>query len=154
MRTAIVLLVVLGSAASVVCPGCSGYRDPATGTAAHYGCETLRAKLEVPIGPVYVAARKAAAGLHLRVARAAEDGISGEIRATNAHYDMVEIELGALPQERTALRIRVGPFGDRNKSLVLFDRIMANLNETTQVVAAPELRWDHEPVSAFVSRRQ
>jgi hypothetical protein len=75
--------------------------------------------------------------LDLKVMRAAEDGISGEIRAYNAQRDQVEIRLGAMPEDRTVLRINVGAFGDKNKSLVLFQHILKNLSPAQPVAAAP-----------------
>ncbi len=108
----------------------------------HYSWETLRAKVNLPIAIMYAAARKATDELCLRVVRAADDGISGEIRAVDAQRDFVEIRLGALPWERTKLTICVGPFGDKNKSLVLFDRIMADVGGPGPMTAVSEVRWD------------
>jgi hypothetical protein len=76
--------------------------------------------------------------------RAAEDGISGQIRATNAQWEPVEIQLGALPEGRTLLTINVGVFGDKNKSIVLFERIMANLSEAQQAAATATLQWGQD----------
>jgi hypothetical protein len=146
MKVCVVWLVAAGIAGSVLCPGCASYHDPVTGEEATYGCETLRAKIELEIGAVYAATRRAAADLHLRVTRAAQDGISGEIRATDAQRDMVEICLGALPGNRTALSIRVGPFGDKHKSIVVFERIMENLSRARQLAAVPTVQWGGWPI--------
>jgi len=141
METRFITLVTLGIAGSLLVPGCSTYHDPATGEKATYGMQTLKARLDVDVGTVYAAARRAAAELDLRVMRAAEDGISGEIRAYNAQRDQVEIRLGAMPEDRTLLAINVGPFGYKKKSLVLFEHIMENLSRAEQVAAAPSLQW-------------
>jgi len=141
MKAHAIALMVLGIAGGLLAPGCSTYHDPATGEKATYGMQSLKARLDVDVGTVYAAARRAAAELDLRVMRAAEDGISGEIRAYNAQRDQVEIRLGAMPEDRTLLRIIVGPFGDKNKSLVLFEHILKNLSPAQQVAAAPSLPW-------------
>ncbi len=137
MNARVVTLVALGIAGGLLAPGCSTYRDPATGEKATYGMETLKARLDLELRTVYVAARRAAAELNLRVMRAAEDGISGEIRAHDAQRDQVEIRLKAMPEDRTLLTINVGAFGDKNKSLVLFEYIMKNVSQAPQVAAAP-----------------
>lgn len=94
MKAHTVVFVALGIAAGLLGQGCSTYHDPATGEEATYGCQTLKAKLDLDIGTVYAATRRAALDLHLRVIRAAEDGISGQLRAMNAQRESVEIQLG------------------------------------------------------------
>jgi hypothetical protein len=141
MDARVVMLVALGIAGSLLAPGCSTYRDPASGEEARYGLETLKARLSLEIGTVYAAARRAADELKLKVMRAAEDGISGEIRAYDAQRDQVEIRLGAMPEGRTLLTINIGAFGDKNKSIVLFEHILDNLSRAEQIAAAPALQW-------------
>jgi hypothetical protein len=137
MKAHAIVFAVFAAAGGLLAPGCSSYHDPATGEKATYGMQTLKARLDADVGTVYAAARRAATELDLRVIRAAEDGISGEIRAYNAQRDQVEIRLGAMPEDRTLLAITVGAFGDKNKSLVLFESIMRNLSPPPQVAAAP-----------------
>lgn len=146
MKAHAIWIMVLGIAGGLLGQGCSTYHDPVTGEKARYGCQTLKAKLDLDIGTVYAATKRAAFDLHLRVLRAAEDGISGQIRAIDAQRDWVEIQLGALPEGRTRLAISVGPFGDKNKSIVLFERIMGNLSEMQQVAAAPSVQWGSQTV--------
>ncbi len=141
MKAHAIVLMVFGITGGLLAPGCSTYHDPATGEKATYGMQTLKARLDVDVGTVYAAARRAAAELDLRVMRAAEDGISGEIRAYDAQRDQVEIRLGAMPEDRTLLRINVGTFGDKNKSLVLFEYILKNLSPAQHVAAMPPLQW-------------
>jgi hypothetical protein len=148
MKAHAIVLAVFGLAGGLLAPGCSTYHDPATGEKATYGMQTLKSRLDVDVGTVYAAARKAADELDLRVMRAAQDGISGEIRAYNAQRDQVEIRLGAMPEDRTLLRITVGPFGDKKKSLVLFESIMKNLSRAEQLAAARALPWGGQAVAA------
>jgi hypothetical protein len=141
MKISIVMLLVLGTLGGLFVPGCTTYRDPVTGEEATYLFETLRARLNLEIGPVYAAAEKAVHELRLRPTRQAEDGISAEIRAVDSHYQTVEIRMAALPQGRTLLTIRVGLVGDKDKSLVLFEQIMQNLSQAEQQAAAPAVQW-------------
>jgi hypothetical protein len=136
----VVALALVGLGA----PGCCTYQDPATGAEATYAFETLKAELDLGIGTVYTAAKEAVNELSLRTTRAAQDGISGEIRAVDAQLDRVEIRVGALPGARTQVAIRVGLFGDRDKSIVVFEQIMANLSGAEQLAAAPALQWGRE----------
>jgi hypothetical protein len=147
MKAYVFWLVAVGSAGSLLCPGCAAYHDPASGAKAWYGCETLRAKLDLEIGAVYVAAKQATADLYLKVRRSAADGISGEIRALDARYDTVEIRLKALPRNRTAVAIRIEPFGDKQKSIVVFVQIMENLSREQQLAAASSVQWGTGPLS-------
>jgi hypothetical protein len=80
--------------------------------------------MEEPIGTIYCAAQDAAEELDLRLLRCALDGIAGEIVALDAHLDTVNIRLEALPEDRSLLMIRVGVFGSKNKSVVLFSQIL------------------------------
>ncbi len=141
-----VVLVVLGMTGGLLVGGCATYHDPATGEEAHYGCQTLKTKLDADIGAVYTAARRATNELRLRVTRAAQDGISGEITARDAHRDNVDIQMGALPEGRTVLTIRVGVFGDKQKSIVLLERILANLSGQPQATVAPVVQWGDQSI--------
>ena len=40
---------------------------------------------------------------------------------------VITIKFEVLPRSRTKMAIRVGSFGDKNKSTVIFNRIMENL---------------------------
>lgn len=123
--------VVAMSAVAAGCflgSGCAPtYQDPATGVEARYEWETLKAKLNRPIAEVYYAARDAAEDLDLRPLRCGLDGIAAEVVALDAHCDRVDIRVGALPESRSLLAIRVGFLGDMNKSAVLFSEIMERL---------------------------
>jgi hypothetical protein len=71
------------------------------------------------------------------VFREAEDGISAEIIALDAQRERVDIALGALPGSRTKLCIQVGFGGDRDKSIVLFESIVAKSSRQGWVTAVP-----------------
>src|SRR4030042_5125030 len=130
MRHRAAALVVSGVLACLACQGCgSTYEDPATGIEAKYRWDTLTAELDQEIGMVYPAAQQAADELDLKVLREAMDGIAGEIRALDAHLDTVDIRLEAMPAGRTLMTIRIGAFGARNKSAVVFEHVMGNLTQ-------------------------
>lgn len=138
-------MVLLTLAVSALCPGCGPtYRDPATGVEARYEWETLTAELDLEIGDVYPAARAAVDALDLRVLRDKLDGIAAEIRALDAHFDNVDVKLEAMPEARTLLTIRVGLFGNKNKSVVLFDQIVQNLAQREETFTK-YLRPDRDP---------
>jgi hypothetical protein len=121
-------LVVVALAGSLLCPGCGPeIRDPATGAGADYDWGILEATLDRPIAEVYAAARQAVRDLDLCVFREARDGISAEILAINAWRDRVDLTLGARPGPQTELNIEIGLTGDRDKSIMLFQSIVARL---------------------------
>lgn len=122
------VLVVLGVAGFLLCPGCgTTYTDPESGLEAHYAWETLKSEVDRDIAEVYAAARQAVEILDLRVLRCQQDGIAGEIMALDANVETVNIRLEALPERRTLLMIRIGLFGNQNKSAVLFTYIARQL---------------------------
>ena len=82
--------------------------------------------------------------LDLRVLRDKLDGIAAEIQALDAHFETVTVRLEALPEARTLLTIRVGLFGDKNKSVVLFERIMGNLAQRENTFSK-DFRSDRDP---------
>lgn len=123
-------LVLLTLAGLVLFPGCGpAYRDPATGLEASYEWETLASELDLEIDDVYPAACATVDELDLRVLRDTLDGIAAEILALDAHFETVTVRLAALPEARTLLTIRIGLFGDKNKSIVLFSQIVRNLGQ-------------------------
>lgn len=141
MKGRAVVVVGLAMAGGLLYQGCaSTVQDPVTGAEARYRWETLEAELEEGIAVVYEAARGAVDGLDLRVLRDESDGIAAEILALDAHFDSIEIRLEALPESGTLLMIRIGLFGDRNKSAVLFGHIMETLGPSESVASTPDLR--------------
>jgi len=136
-----IVLAILGPTWGFLCAGCSPtYQDPETGIEADYGWETLRSEMDLGIHEVYPAARDAADELDLEVMRSHVNGIAAEILALDAHLDRVDIQLEAMPQSRTLLTIRIGTFGNRNKSVVLFERIVENLAQRGEIarIGAPQ----------------
>jgi len=145
MKAHAVVLAALALAGSVLVGGCS-YENPATGTEATYTWGTLHSQVDAPSPTVYAAALQAADDLHLTVGRAAETAFGGEIRAVDALNDVVNIRLKVLSQEQTGLTISFGVFGNRRKSVMVFDRIMANLAQVRPAMATPTIQWGEEAI--------
>jgi len=136
-----VVLIVVGVAGCLLSQGCaSRVRDPATGTEATYHWEALCAEVDRSTWDVYAAAQQAVDELELKVWREEVDGLAGDIRAVDAHFNTVEIQLGAMPGCRTRLTIRIDLFGDKDKSIVLFEEIMAKLGEQESPTSVPRPR--------------
>jgi len=140
MKARIVLLIVLGLAGGLLVPGCLTYKNPTTGTKA-YTYHTLRAEVDAPMPVVYAAALQAADSLDLTVGRADQGAFGAVIRAVDVLDNVVDIRLKVLSPERTGLAIDIGVFGDRRKSIMVFDRIMANLAEKEPALVVPSVWW-------------
>jgi hypothetical protein len=130
--------LVLGAA--LLCPGCGSSVSVETGPGvrARYAWDTLKARLDYPIDKAYRAASEAVQQLDLDVLRQDHDGVAGEVSVLDAQRDHITVELEALPGEQTIMQIRVGLFGDKNKSEVVFEQIVGNLGE--EVAATPTVR--------------
>jgi hypothetical protein len=126
-RLAIIAVFVVATGCLFYSSCAPAYQDPATGAEARYEWETLKAELDQPISEVYYAARDTARDLDLRPLRYDLDGIAAEIIALDAHFETVNIRVETLPESRSLLTIRIGLFGDKNKSVVLFSEIMERL---------------------------
>jgi hypothetical protein len=127
MRTVTVISVGFILGGLLLCQGCGTSVQTGPGVRASYGCETLRARMDYPIDDAYRAASDAVQQLDLCVLRHDQDEVAGEIYTLDAQRDTIAIEMEALPGERTLLTIRVDLFGNKNKSEVVFERIVENL---------------------------
>jgi hypothetical protein len=142
-----VTLVAVAFVGCALSQGCaSRIREPTAGIEAHYHWDVLKAKVDRSIWDVYAAAQQAVDELQLRVVCKKVDGLAAEIRAVDAHFDNVCVELGALPRSRTKLRIRIGLWGDKCKSIVLFQNVLAHLG-AEQGSAAPPRREEPDDSS-------
>jgi len=116
------------------CPGCGGPSvQTGSDVRAGYAWDTLRARLDHPIDEVYRAATDAVHQLDLEVMYRDHDGVAGEISTVDAQRENITIDLEAMPRGRTYLAVRVNVFGDKNKSEVIFERLMENLREGMSV---------------------
>jgi hypothetical protein len=152
MNAHAVVLIALGMTAGILVAGCR-YENRATGTQATYVAEALHSEVGAPLPAVYAATLKAADKLDLTVGRAEETSFGVEIRAVNDLDDVVTIRLTVVSQERTKLMISVGVFGDRRKSIRVFNSIMANLAEIRPAMVIPSLDsivWSEETIEPLM----
>jgi len=130
MTARAVTLVVAAFVGCWFCQGCaSTVREPTRGVEAKYQWDVLEARVDRSIWEVHEAAQEAVEDLELRVIYKGVDGLAGAIRAVDARFENVDVQLGALPRSRTLLTIQIGLFGDKDKSIVLFEHIMAQLGD-------------------------
>jgi hypothetical protein len=122
-------LVKWGTIALVVLTlGCeSPIHDTGPDARADYEWGTLGATLDYPLNLAFPAAKQALRELDVTILVDEQDDLAGQLLARDAHDETITIELEALPRSRTQMKIRVGSFGDKNKSSVIFTRIMENL---------------------------
>ena len=130
--TSLTAFVAIGS---LLCPGC-GPRPVETGpdVSAGYRFDALHARLDYPMAEVFQAADGAVSDLGLTVLADRQDGVAAEIETLDAQRDYITIGLVALPYGQTAMTIRAGLFGNRDKSDVVFERTMENLRGEPAVV--------------------
>lgn len=88
----------------------------------------LETLLEAPIDRVWLATRGAIADdLGLRVEKAEQDAMKGELRAKQADGTTVRVNLERKGDNLTEVRIRVGTFGNEAQSRMILDRIEKRL---------------------------
>lgn len=128
MRWSMVTFAGLVIGGLLLCHGCgSGTHGAGGDTQAKYAWGTLKAQLDYPIETTYEAAREAVDELELTVSLDEQDDVAARILAHDAQNDAIAIKFEALPESRTKMTIKVGDWGDKNKSNVIFDQIVGNL---------------------------
>jgi len=133
MRAVTVAFVGLILGVCLLCQGCRSSMETGPDVRARYTWDVLKAKLDYPIDEVFGAASDAVDQLDLKVMWHDQDGIAGEVATIDAQRENITIDVEALPGSRTILTIRAGIFGDKNKSEVIFERIMENLRQEAAV---------------------
>ena len=88
---------------------------------------TLTATMDRGIGQVFAAVQAAVQQLGLTTVMAEQDGVSAEVLARDTQQQTIAIRLDAVSPNRTSLAMRVGIFGDANKTRVIFRKIQENL---------------------------
>jgi hypothetical protein len=93
--------------------------------AATYAYVTGDLKIEYPIPyeSVWEATVKALQDLDIAVEEKTKDGISGTIKAKRSNDTPVHIKVKREASEITIVKIRVGVFGDKEKSVVIMEAI-------------------------------
>jgi hypothetical protein len=118
--------VVLGG--SLLYQGCStAVRGPDGEVEAELAHGTLTATMDRGISQVFAAVQAAVHQLGLTTVMAEQDGVSADILARDTQQQTIAIRLGAVSPTRTTLAMRVGIFGDTNKTRVIFRKIQESL---------------------------
>lgn len=114
LQTGCALLLVGGGAAA----GVGGYA---------YVKGELKATEKASLDKVWDASLAAMQELQFAVTAQAKDALTGELTARTAQDKKVTIQLKALPDSSTEIKVRVGTFGDEALSLVIMDKIKKHL---------------------------
>jgi hypothetical protein len=94
---------------------------------AAYVMGDLEASEPKSIDVVYAATEKAMESLELRVTSKRKDALSATVVARDSADKKVKVKLAATPEGTTKISIRVGTFGSQTKSMLIYDKIKANL---------------------------
>jgi hypothetical protein len=121
-------------AASALTPGCvvaavgvAGVAGAAGAGSVAYVRGELDAHLGNPFDAVATAAEKAVAQLQLYKVSETKDAFSEKIVARDAEDKKIEITADKEADNLTKLTIRIGMFGDEEKSHAILDKVNANL---------------------------
>jgi hypothetical protein len=128
MRKKQVALVVLLVGAAVSLSGCvvAAVGAAAVGTAV-YATGDLEVVEAEKLDVVYDATLAAMRDLDLYVTKQTKDSLSAVIVARDAQDKKITIKLNAATSEVTELSIRVGAFGNEEKSRLIYKEIRRNL---------------------------
>ncbi len=128
MRNPVTVLTAVLLGGSLLYQGCS---TPVRGPDGEIEGEllhgTLTATMDRGISQVFAAVQATVHQLGLTTVMAEQDGVSAEVLARDTQQQTIAIRLGAVSPTRTSLAMRVGIFGDTNKTRVIFRKIQENL---------------------------
>lgn len=128
MQTRNTVCLCMMLVAGITLGGCAtSINDPQGRREAVYEWGTLRATFPTPIEHTFKAAQETFKELDLKVLGANQDGIAAELLSRDAQGKEVSVAMEATPDGGTRVRIRVGKFGDQNKSVVLLRHIKRKL---------------------------
>ena len=114
LQTGCALVLIGGGAAA----GIGGYA---------YVKGELKAVEKNSLDKVWEASLAAMQDLEFPVTSQSKDALTGKLTARTAKDKKVSIELKALPDSSTEIKVRVGTFGDEALSLVIMDKIKKHL---------------------------
>jgi hypothetical protein len=118
-------------ATSILTPGCVVAAVGVAGAAGAGSVAYVRGELDAHLGSPYdavaAAAAKAVAQLGFYKVSETRDAFTEKIVARDAEDKKVEITAGREADNLTKLTIRIGMFGDEEKSHAILDKVNANL---------------------------
>ena len=128
MRLKLVVLSILLLAVFVLLQGCMAVALVGAGAGTvMYTMGDLEAALPADISTAYEAAQKSLVQLELNISSKAKDALAAEIIARDAQDKKVTVKLKSTSQYATEIYIRVGVFGDEDKSRLIYEQIQKNL---------------------------
>ena len=131
MRKQLVFLTLLFVGAAVSIQGC-GLELAVVGAAAGGTVAYVKGDLQTvesaDIDAVYKAALKAVDELELSITQKTKDAMSAKIVARDAQDKKITIKLGATVEGATKVSIRVGLFGNKRKSRLIYEQIKEYLD--------------------------
>lgn len=121
--------ILLGAA--TLCSGCTALMIAGAGAAGAAGYAYLNGELEksypVSVGQAWNAVTAAVEELGMPVVKQSVDDLGGRLESITADGKKVVIKLEARPTV-TTVKVRVGVFGDKNRSIMILDRIDQKLS--------------------------
>lgn len=107
--------------------GCAAVLVGAGAGTAIYVTGNLKAPVSEDINTVYQATLKAVEQLELKVSSKTKDALSAKIIARDAQDKKITINLVSASENTTKIAIRVGIFGNEEKSRLIYEKIQKNL---------------------------
>ena len=105
-----------------------GAAAAAVGTGAYFYVKgDLRRNYEAPMDKTWDATVKALEALKINVDSKQNDALTGVINGTLADGKSLTVNLKRLNESSTEVGVRIGTFGDRQRSETIHDKILSNL---------------------------
>jgi hypothetical protein len=120
--TALGLLVLILASAGCAAVVVGGAAAAGIGTYKYVKGE-LKTKEKVSLDQAYDASIQTMQDMGFDVVQKNKDGLKGKIIAKQSNGDNIEINLERLPDDITEIGVRVGSFGDEDRSRVILDEI-------------------------------
>jgi hypothetical protein len=124
-RNFLLVIVLLGVSFWAGCK--TVYTGPDMETMAIYSWGTLKATESQPIAVVNAAALKAMDDLALTVTMKTADSLAAQIIARDSQDQKILVNLTALTENSTKVKIQAGPIGNEDKSRIVYKQIQTNL---------------------------
>ena len=105
-----------------------GAAAAAVGTGAYFYVKgDLRRNYEAPMDKTWDATVKALEALKINVESKQNDALTGVINGKLADGKSLSVNLKRISESTTEVGVRIGTFGDRQRSEAIHDKILANL---------------------------
>ena len=122
-----IITLVFVSIAPVALTGCWAVAAGAAGGTVAYVMGDLEAVRAEGLDQVYQATLDAMQQLEFSVTSKQKDALQAEVIARNAADKKITVEMEKSTEDTTSINIRVGLFGDEEKSRMIYEKIVENL---------------------------